>query len=183
MIGNDVIDLEIARAARKSENSRYMAKVFTKMEQALILNSEDPELMLWLLWAMKEAAYKANQRIFDLPRKLNPISYNCDLNLSKGSGKVIVDHSTYDIEFKITSEYIHTTTASGKIFQKVSVCKNGSALDLFDNDAPLNVEAYIQKKDRNGVPSFHSKNTSDSIPFSISHHGKFTAFAIPLINS
>lgn len=184
MVGNDIIDLELARAERKSENSRYLAKVFSEEEIKHILLAEDQELRLWQFWAMKEAAYKAHQRIFSLPRKLNPKAFHCALDGS--SGKVSIDKLVYNIEFQTTAEYLHATTSTEKLSKKVFQTNTEASLDLkqeFSKHLPSDYINLIIKKNGLGIPSLEVNKQSEKIPFSLSHHGKFTAFAIPLINS
>ena len=186
MIGNDIIDLKIARTERKSDNSRFMDKVFTDDEKSLILNAHDPELHLWILWSMKEAAYKAHQRIHDLPRKLNPKSYECKYSHQEISGEVKIGSSEYNIDVLITSEYIHSTTSRGELLQMAFTNRQASTFNLlaeFLSRNSINKDEIELFKDLNGIPSIHLKNSSKKLPFSLSHHGNFTAFAIPLINS
>jgi len=42
----------------KSRDIRFVNRVFTQDEQKRILNSANPDTMLWALWTGKEAAYK-----------------------------------------------------------------------------------------------------------------------------
>lgn len=59
MIGNDIVDLKDGDAQGKCKNLRFLAKVCRKEELHLIAGSNDPHEMLWTLWAIKEASYKA----------------------------------------------------------------------------------------------------------------------------
>ncbi len=186
MIGNDIIDLEIARAERKFENQRFKNKVFTDSEKDQIINSRDPELCLWKFWAMKETAYKAHQRNFNLPRKLNPKAFRCVLEISNSRGKVSIDDSVYHIELDITADYLHATTSSERVFKDVFQKDTDSAFDLIKQitgNYIFKTEDLSIKKNSLGIPSLVFKEHSTEFPFSLSHHGKFTAFAIPLINS
>ena len=63
VVGNDVIDLREAGVAGKSRDRRFVSRVFTEQEQALLASSERPDRDLWILWAAKEAAYKAIAKI------------------------------------------------------------------------------------------------------------------------
>lgn len=163
-----------------------MSKVFSEEEMNQIINSNDPELCLWKLWAMKETAYKAHQRSFDLPRKLNPKAFSCVLDISNSGGKVSIDDSVYDIELNITSGYLHATSSSEKVSKNVFQINKDSAFDLITvitDNYHFTTEDFSIKKNAHGIPSIVAEDHSIEIPFSLSHHGKFTAFAIPLINS
>ena len=58
MIGVDLVDLKRAELDSNWKRKRYLQKIFTKEEQELICNYNDSNLMVWILWSMKEAAYK-----------------------------------------------------------------------------------------------------------------------------
>jgi phosphopantetheinyl transferase (holo-ACP synthase) len=60
MIGNDVVDLAVAKK-RKQLTKRVLDKIFKK-EQLLITSAINPETMVWNLWSRKEAAYKIYNR-------------------------------------------------------------------------------------------------------------------------
>lgn len=58
MIGNDIVAL----SDRKTD-PRFLERVFTKEEQQMILDHSEPSMALWILWAIKEAAFKALYKV------------------------------------------------------------------------------------------------------------------------
>ena len=58
MIGNDIVDLKLASIQSNWQRKGFLNKVFTKKEQTLILNASNSFEMVWLLWSIKESAYK-----------------------------------------------------------------------------------------------------------------------------
>ena len=62
MIGNDIVDLTLARRESNWKRSGFLDKIFTKRELLLILNTQNPEHMVWDFWSRKEAAYKIYNR-------------------------------------------------------------------------------------------------------------------------
>ena len=62
MIGNDIVDLELARKESNWKRKGFLDKIFAKNEQLLIFNAENPDTMVWNLWSRKEAAYKIYNR-------------------------------------------------------------------------------------------------------------------------
>ncbi len=58
-VGNDVVDLHDPDNRGKSGDDRFLGRVFTAEERALIAGAAVPDRLLWSLWAAKEAAYKA----------------------------------------------------------------------------------------------------------------------------
>ena len=58
-VGNDVVDLEDPAIAQTHLRERFVARVCCESERALVVGAADPKLMLWSLFAAKEAAFKA----------------------------------------------------------------------------------------------------------------------------
>lgn len=181
MIGNDIIDLNLARLENKAGNPRYCKKIFTEKERDMIENSLDREEVLWTFWAMKETAYKAHQRRFGLPRKINPLDYECNSESS-----VTIENWKYSIELDKNQNFIHCYTHRSKLKNYIYLSREFNEHDFLSDlkkqNPFINSELSIEK-DGYGIPSIHMKSTSETIPFSLSHHGRFTAFVIPLINS
>lgn len=61
-LGNDIVDCSLRGAKDKYQEQRFLQRVFTYSEQQAIQKSLNPNKLLWLLWAAKEAAYKACQK-------------------------------------------------------------------------------------------------------------------------
>lgn len=62
MIGNDIIDLSLARAEMDILRPRVWQKIFTETEQQSLTASADKRLLAWIYWSMKESAYKIINR-------------------------------------------------------------------------------------------------------------------------
>ena len=62
MIGNDIVDLALAKIESNWLRNGFLDKIFTQKEQLLIANAINPEIMIWNLWTRKEAAYKIYNR-------------------------------------------------------------------------------------------------------------------------
>jgi hypothetical protein len=68
LVGNDVVDLAAPAARGKAADGRFLHRVFTAGEIARIRAAADPDRMLWMLWAAKEAAFKVARKLrADLP--------------------------------------------------------------------------------------------------------------------
>ena len=88
-VGNDVVDLKHPENQGKSKNGRFLNRVFTAEERALISGAARPETLLWALWAAKEAAFKVVSR--DEPAagstpKRYPIALDAGYEYRKMSG-------------------------------------------------------------------------------------------------
>lgn len=185
MIGNDIIDLNISKTEEKASDSRFLEKLFTKEEERIIEKSASPEICLWRLWSMKEAVYKAHQRKFNLPGKFNPKAFECTI-ISATKGNVIVEGISYKIHTRLTSEFIHSITGNISFFQKLysegNIEKDRIIQDIA-SEFGLQANTIKLEKDANNIPWIKLENTLKRLPFSLSHHGSFTGFIIPLINS
>lgn len=58
-VGNDVVDLGDPRCVGKAGDERFLVRVLAAKERELVERATDPDLVLWTLWAAKEAAFKA----------------------------------------------------------------------------------------------------------------------------
>lgn len=153
MIGNDVIDLDLAATESNWKRKGYLQKIFAPQEQKLILTSVNPDVMVWLLWSMKEAAYKIESRCTGIrcyaPSKLQGQIIRLTSDFSEG--KIHTATSLYHTRSLIEKSMIHTTCSVDK--------------KLFDT---LKSSISIHKDQQ--YPEYHS-----SKPASVSHHGKYLA--------
>lgn len=160
MIGNDIVDLTLARKESHWKREGFLDKIFTKREQLLILNAQHPEHMVWNLWSSKEAAYKIYNRQTGI-RGFIPLQLECyDLKIINGIilGKVVCNNIIYYTKTEMLEEYIHTIA--------VTRMEDFDAVQHFENTST------IQKT--NGIPNWFDTEKSVLKPVSISHHGRFT---------
>jgi len=157
MIGNDVIDLNAARCDSNWQRAGFLQKLFSCKEQDIILMSRNPEIMVWVLWSMKEAAYKIYNRQTGIrefiPHKL--LCADVAVNQYSISGNVFCNSHQFYASGIITNSFVHT------------IC----------TDCPDNVQ-FIKNctkaailKDNNNLPYVISNGFKR--PASVSHHGKF----------
>lgn len=74
MIGNDLVDLQLASKESNWQRKGYLQKVCTPEEQELILTSANPYRVFWTLWSMKESVYKIINSTTGI-RNYSPVSY------------------------------------------------------------------------------------------------------------
>ncbi|WP_373056239.1 4'-phosphopantetheinyl transferase superfamily protein [Zunongwangia sp. H14] len=186
MIGNDIVDLELA--ARESNFMRpgLQEKVLTEAERYVIRTSKFPEEQFWLFWTMKEAVYKAHQRRFNLSRKFNPKEFKCSCKVSMDfriSGTVYIQNFKYSTDAKLSEGFIHClATASPseeikfKIFSEKTALKK-ALISSFSRLHRLQSEDVEILKHPNGIPQLLYCGKHKRHAFSLSHHGRFSAFA------
>lgn len=157
MIGNDIIDLAQSRIESRWQRKGFIEKLFTAQEQQYIKDYDKPETMVWLLWSMKESAYKIYNRQTKI-REYSPIKLRCSLEIlndNQAFGKVYCNENVYYTKTIFSLDSIHTI-----------------AVDNLDNIS-LVIEVENKKiiKDENGIPYLKTDNELQDI--SISHHGRF----------
>ncbi|WP_051286101.1 4'-phosphopantetheinyl transferase family protein [Salinimicrobium terrae] len=192
MIGNDVVDLKLAERESNWRRKGFLKKVFSPTEQAYITTSTDQDRLVWLLWSMKEAAYKAHQRMFDLPRRLNWLAQECrisNMTSETASGTVDIKGNIYYTSSEIASEYIHTSAekfidsgVKSGIFDASSSEVKNELISKVAKQFEVNLIELQLKKDELGMPFLSRNNSKIFDSFSFSGHGRFNAYSLSLIN-
>ena len=192
MIGNDVVDLELAARQSNWRRKGFLNKVFSSTEQELIHASANPDKMVWLLWSMKEAAYKAHQRELILPRRLNWLVQKCEisiLTLETASGEVEIENYTYYTTSEITSDYILTSAEKNRdsgvknaIFEASSSEVKEQLKNRISKEFALENKEIQLEKDRFGIPFLTGNDSFFFNRFSLSGHGRFYTYSLSLIN-
>lgn len=159
MIGNDVIDLLQSRKESNWQRRGFIDKLFTPDEKLLISNAADPEIMVWLLWSMKEAAYKVYNRETTI-REYIPQKLVCTItsqNQNSSTGNVVCAGKTYYTKTIFSNNTIHTIAVS----------------QFDDLNKVIEIEKKEISKNQYGIP-FLTNDVHHTIQaVSISHHGRF----------
>lgn len=155
MIGNDIVDLALAKKESNWKRNRFLDKIFTETEQLLILLSENPEIMVWNLWSRKEAAYKIYNRETGISGFF-PLQLECSFE-NEILGTVSIKGEVYFTQSKIENDSIYTIAVVEK--------------EYFKKIKSINPTVEILKK--NGIPFMFDINSKIEKPVSISHHGRF----------
>lgn len=198
MIGNDVVDLQVALLESNWHRRGYLDKLFSAEEQKLIAKSNQPNQTIWLLWTMKESSYKVHFRENKI-RRFQPSSLICKPIFIRAhsvteliaTGVIQYEGKQYFSKSIINEEFIHTVSAvHPSIITKVKIeIKNKPIAyqgcfqeelqyDFFQGD-------YQIVKNSHHVPELLNRLTGQRYPMSISHHGRFhtaiylTDFCLP----
>jgi phosphopantetheinyl transferase (holo-ACP synthase) len=159
VIGNDIVDLALARKESDWQRKGFLNKIFTQSEQLQILNSKNPEIQVWNFWSRKEAAYKIYNRQTGI-RGYFPLQLECtDLEINKDYilGKVEIKDCVYFTKTKISTQQIHTIAVTKSLdFNKVKRLENRENIQYHNN-----------------IPNYYDKINNCYRPVSVSHHGKF----------
>ena len=181
MIGNDIVDLNLAKIQSNWQRKGFLEKQFTEEEQDYILNSENSFEIVWLLWSMKEAAYKCYTQKYQ-KRFFAPKKFNCKI-ISNQIGIVEIETIKYHINYLITEVYIHSVAyvnSSEKMVKELFfIQENKSATKITNQNLlskfPLDTKLF---KNEFGIPNLYKNQEKLPISISTSHHGNYGAFAI-----
>lgn len=188
MIGNDIIDLKVAKINSRWREQRFLEKLFTAEEQTLILSGANRFENIWRFWSMKESGYKIMSRA-DKGLRFNPKNFKCDIK-NATEGRVIFENKRFSTRTEMHSGCLHTTAHSNsnwisQVFQ----------LNLADAQSQhFEMHTHVRKaysdlkqipqnsisiaKDGVGVPRLYVNDILQNEHLSITHHGLFGALAI-----
>lgn len=153
MIGNDIVDLALAKKESNWKRKGYFDKIFTASEQLLIQKSTNQELAIWNLWSRKEAVYKIILQKGGI-RGYYPTKIEC-LDLNLGKGMVQFENQIFYTKTIATEEWIYSLAVEyKKDFRNIKTLDNSYLLFKVD-----------------GIPFISIKNEVKNA--SKTHHGKF----------
>jgi hypothetical protein len=206
MLGNDVIDLDDEDADVATYSSRWSRRVFTRREAALVDAAVAPDRMRWRVWAAKEAAYKRARQIdpsaIFAPRAFevtfSPVAptsadrhrrghvawrgVRVPLFLEEGEGwlHAWVDDAGPDEAPPYRGVAALPAEDRGRAdgpsrFVRRCVIDEASLGPLREAALPGDLELQILRDER--VPAMYSRRGKESASLSLSHHGRFVAWA------
>lgn len=196
MIGNDIVDLALARQESNWQRKGFLDKLFTAHEQQLIQIASEPDVMVWTLWSMKESAYKLVVRETGR-RFFAPLQFVCQLNAPFSAiteGQVLYQ-SYYRTTSSITEQYVASVASAADTVQPSSqVIIRFDQTDYHHQHQIIRdrltqyvaacwaiSESQVQiQKDEAGVPTLvvHDLCGTSNRPISLSHHGQYGAFVL-----
>ena len=201
-LGNDVVDLAAPGNLGKSGDGRFLGRVFTAEERALIAGAARPDTLLWALWAAKEAAYKAishdDPAVCSIPRQYRVVleTGNEAGTAARFAGKVITPRGELALRVAVTADWVHALAAGSeedieRICQHVEL-REGTGSNV--NPSTFVREALLREiarflgcasgdlsvvKDPGGpgAPRVLFRGRFLAAEVSLSHDGRFAAFA------
>lgn len=201
MLGNDIIDLEEVLRSGQARRAGFQERICTLSELSPLQKDFTEELGIWILWALKESAYKCYIQAGGLPifapkkfvatvESINKHQLSAYLKTPAGTfnSQVQINHSYVLAESwrsNSTSEEICSGTEvftthvqkDKSISIKRALCKHiASALQLDIG------ELEVRKNDRK-IPALYLVGKKLSITVSLSHHGKWGLFSYRNENS
>ncbi len=202
-VGNDIVDLADPENIGKSGDERFCRRLFNANERSLIAAGSvaRPDSLLWALWAAKEAAYKAISRddpsVCSIPRKYPVVIETAPLPGTSPclEGRVITPRGELPVHIFIAEEMLHAV-ASGSpeglagIFSRVERVDTAAHADpstlvrqiLLEEIArrlgcPPEDLSVVKEQRGSGAPSVFFHGSRLPVEISLSHDGRFVAFA------
>jgi hypothetical protein len=181
MLGNDIVDL----ADAAGHHPRFDARVLTAAEQALV--AADPRLR-GVLWAAKESAYKAARKE-DARTVFSPSRFVVHLSDTRHA-TVAAGERRFAVELAAGDGWVHAV-ARGAGDPPTTVCAAVETLAAEDDESAAVRRLALDTIERvtglagleivrdGRIPSLglHGRPVAD---LSLSHHGRFVAFACVL---
>lgn len=201
-VGNDVVDLKDPENIGKSRDGRFLDRVFAEQERELIARAPSPDMLLWSLWAVKEAAYKAVSRydpaVCSIPHRY-PVLLDAEDATRKIvhlTGKVVTPRIELVIEIDISTEWVHAVAAgSPEALQRISrrIMRLDGGKGAADPasfvrgallreiarrlDCSIGSLSVVKNPDGLGAPRVCLRGRALAAEISLSHDGRFAAFA------
>ncbi len=182
MLGNDIVDL----ADAVGHHPRFAARVFAATELALI--DADPDLA-GVLWAAKESAYKAARKadagtVFSPPRFVVRLDDTRRATVAAGDRR-------FDIELFRADGYVHAVARAADD-PPASVCAAVETVPPGTSESAVVRRLAVDTIERatgvdgleivrdGRVPTLRRHGLPIAADLSLSHHGRFVAFACVL---
>ena len=187
MIGNDVVDLRDPETYAGSIHPRFDERVMAASERAWLAGRLTPDRDRWLLWAAKEAAYKA-------VRRMNPTHVFSPAELvvvldDEGMGTVTVGETVLDVVVRVIDDAVHAVASLAGTPRAaiVAECLRGSGSDPSAAARRLAIDVVAARAGRTEtsvamrgrLPELQSAGDA-AIPLSLAHHGEVVGFAVRL---
>ncbi len=193
LVGNDVVDLRDPASRPEALHARFDTRVFTFDELSALSASASVHELRWAFWAAKESAYKVAKKL-DAAVRFLPRDF---LVRRVAEGRALVMHETgpFDVGLDRTDERIHavaTLAAAGTASSARPVRTGLDRLEVPGADASRTVRelacaalstrmhlppGQVQIVADRGIPVALWRNRRLPVDLSLSHHGRFVAWA------
>ena len=197
LVGNDIVDLHDPESRPGALHARFDARVFTPAErEALSVSapaSASRHELRWTLWAAKESAYKVAKKLDPAVRFL-PRGFVVR-RITEGRAVVMHQTGSFDVQLDRTDEWVRavatvsaasapstTRPVSGGVERLKAPGADPSrtvrelaceALGSWMNLPPGQVQIAADR----GIPVALWRNRRLPVDLSLSHHGRFVAWA------
>jgi phosphopantetheinyl transferase (holo-ACP synthase) len=184
MLGNDVVDL--GDPETQTRHPGFDARVFSARERQALTCASDSHALRQMLWAAKESAFKAARRQ-DPTAGFSPIHFETHLD-GAGGGRVTHPAGAFQLRISRHGDCVHAIAClrGDPAKTHAGVIESGSqdpstaarSLALAELSKALRVRPEdLQIARRGRIPELEHHGFSIGVPLSLSHHGRFAAYA------
>ncbi len=193
LIGNDVVDLRDPESRPGAIHNMFDARVFSFDEREALSDSASAHELRWTLWAAKESAYKVAKKLDPAVRFL-PRDFVVR-RITEGRAVVMHETGPFDVQLDRTDEWVHavaTVSAASAPSTRRPISGGVERLKAPGTDPSqvvreLACEAFgscmnlppgqVQIAADQGIPVAFWRNWRLPVDLSLSHHGRFVAWA------
>ena len=189
MVGNDVVDLRAPAVVAGPRHPRFDARVFAPSEHRALRESAEPNPLRWAFWAAKEAAYKVVKKLDD-GTVWSPLRFV--VRFEHGlAGAVEHDGRQIRVQVERDAERVHALASDcPEALARLASCV--AELEPAGADASAAVRALARERlapllgvradsleftRRGRIPVLRMFGHDAPFDLSLSHHGRFVAFA------
>lgn len=201
MLGNDIVDLQVVLTSGQAQRPGFQDRISSSSELPPLRSYFDEEHCTWLLWAIKESAYKyyiqaEGQPIF-APKKFRFIAQKLQEDTVEGYTETPVGKVRSTVRLTkahITAEswsetsshlgihrHVYGLSASGQV-EKSKQLKRLVCMQWAAAFGKHSEEISIQK-DHRQVPYLYDREEKLPYAISLSHHGAWGFFSYQKENS
>jgi len=193
LVGNDVVDLHDPQSQPEALHPRFDARVFSLGEREALGASSSPHSLRWSLWAAKESAYKLAKKL-DAAVRFLPRDFLVR-PLAEGQALVVHETGSFEVRLERSDEWVHAVAtlimANGLSTHRLvsagieplgapgaDASRTVRELARSDLSSRMNLPPRLVRiaEDR-GIPVALWRNLRLPVDLSLSHHGRFVAWA------
>ncbi|HYN02780.1 MAG TPA: 4'-phosphopantetheinyl transferase superfamily protein [Vicinamibacteria bacterium] len=195
-VGNDVVDLADPDTRLGGLHSRWGERVFCAPECEALEASPSRHLLHWALWAAKESAYKARKRL-EPETVFSPKEFEVELSPLPAAegvavGRVCHRGEVFELEVHLDGASVHAVATSAdeggtRVLWKVESALGNPGVAARRLAASSISSALGLDPDELRIvgrpPVAICRDRRVEVGVSLSHHGRFVAFACTLPDS
>ena len=201
LVGNDVVDLHDPESRPEAIHNRFDARVFTSDEREALRASASAHELRWTLWAAKESAFKVAKKLDPAVRFL-PRDFVVR-RITEGRALVMHETGAFDVRLRRTDDWVGAvatpmaanaawTTAANAPSTHRPITAGIERLEVPGADPNRTVRelaraalalgmnlppGQVQIAADRGIPVAYWRNRRLPVDLSLSHHGRFVAWA------
>ena len=192
MVGNDVVDLHARAVVAGPRHPRFDARVFAPSEHRALRESAAPNALRWSFWAAKEAAYTVAKKL-DGATVWSPLRFVVSLDAAAGAGTVEHAGRTIPVRVEADAERVHAVAIDRA--ESLPAVRARVAELPEDADPSAAVRRLAREElarllgaepdaleiaRRERIPVVRLAGRDAPCDLSLSHHGRFVAYAAEL---